>query len=870
MRYPAIRRLVLFGIVVLGWTSHAAHSQAAAAAHLDLPVQSLANSLRAIGSETRTDVLFDPKLVAGMQAPALKADLTAKEALGLLLKGTGLRYEFLNSTTVIVTDAAGSYPAAASSASNKISQQRAKDPSPINHSTTEKRDGTPEHRSSMGNVASSQGHQSGPGEDRASIEGPQVGRLQEIIVSAEKRTERALDVPMSLTAINTDVLASTGQTRLQDYFTQVPGLNATTNDFGYPALNIRGLSTGEYTNPTVAITIDDVPFGPTSSLAAAFQAPDFDPSDLQSIEVLRGPQGTLYGASSLGGLIRYVTAAPSLNQFSAHIQMGYSGVHNGAQPGYQERAAVNVPLGDTVAIRASGFAHQDPGYINDPNLNARGINAADSDGGYFSLLWRPTDAISLDVSALLQSSKADGLPFVTVTPGAGDLEQAAVRNSGANSSNMQLYSAVLKAQLGGGVELASVSSYSRYRFDSSIDLTPSFGPATPEYFFGVTGTVETAQHLTEKVTQELRLSGAIGTHFDWLLGLFYDHERTPTPAEDIWAEDPNVGVPVGDMLHYDLLDQFRQYAAFSNLTFHLTGRLDIQLGGRASRDHETYNQSSIGPFNGTTAVVTVPQSESSATAFTYLVAPRYKVSHDITVYARLASGYRPGGPNENQAVAGIPATYHADKTKDYEVGVKSEALDHRLSLTAALYYIDWRDIQLSLVTPNGFYDYYGNGSRAKSEGAELSIQAKPSQGMTASAWVTWNEAVVTEAFPASSTVLATPGDWLPYSSRYSGNLSLQQTFPLPNAFVGYVGGTVSYVGNRKGAFTYNDVRENLPGFAKMDLVAGVRWDSWDVSLYGNNVIDKRGVLNGGVGSFNQQAIFYIQPRTVGATITKEF
>ena len=182
--------------------------------------------------------------------------------------------------------------------------------------------------------------------------------LTEIIVTAQKRSERSIDVPMSLTAINTEDLASTGQTRLQDYFNLVPGLNVTTNDFGFPAINIRGLSTGAYTNPTVGITIDDVPFGPTSSLAAAYQAPDLDPSDLESIEVLRGPQGALYGASSLGGLIRYVTASPSFDQFAARVQLGYSDVYNGAQPGYQERVAVNVPLGDTLAFRASGFAHR--------------------------------------------------------------------------------------------------------------------------------------------------------------------------------------------------------------------------------------------------------------------------------------------------------------------------------------------------------------------------------------------------------------------------------------------------------------------------------------------------------------------------------
>ena len=434
---------------------------------------------------------------------------------------------------------------------------------------------------------------------------------------------------------------------------------------------------------------------------------------------------------------------------------------------------------------------------------------------------------------------------------------------------MQLYSAVLKAQLGGGVELTSVSGFSRYRINQSVDLTPSFGSGFPNnYNFDVNGTVETAQSLTEKFTQELRLSGSWGNRLDWILGVFYDHERTPT-LEDILAEDPSVGVPVGNILHYDLLDRFSEYAAFTDVTIHFTNQFDVQVGGRASHNHQNYDQSSIGPYNGTPAAQISPQADSGQTAFTYLVAPRYRISPDLVVYARLASGYRPGGPNENVGIAGVPSSYRADTTENYEIGVKAEALDHRISVTTSLYYIDWHDIQLSLYSPNGF-NYYDNGSGAKSEGVELSVDARPVRGLTASAWVTWNEAILTQAFPVATDLVAAPGDWLPYSSRYSGNISLQQAFPLGGDVSGYVAGTASYVGERRGAFTYNDVRQDLPGYAKTDLKLGVKWNTWEVSVYGNNVMDKRGLLNGGIGSFNPEALFYIQPRTVGATITKEF
>jgi outer membrane receptor protein involved in Fe transport len=240
------------------------------------------------------------------------------------------------------------------------------------------------------------------------------------------------------------------------------------------------------------------------------------------------------------------------------------------------------------------------------------------------------------------------------------------------------------------------------------------------------------------------------------------------------------------------------------------------------------------------------------------------------VYARLASGYRAGGSNNCITYTSFPCQFSPDKTQNYEVGVKGDALDHTLSFDTSLYYIDWKDIQVTLIDPNTHVGYTANGSRAKSQGVELSLEARPLRGLTIAAWVALNDAVLNEAFPPISAAYGVSGDRLPYSSRVSGNLSLGQDFPLARGVTGSVGGALSYVGNREDVFTGSPQRQSLPAYAQADVRAGVRYDSWTVNLFVTNVADKRGVLTGGVGTVNPVVFNYIQPRTAGLALAKTF
>jgi outer membrane receptor protein involved in Fe transport len=221
---------------------------------------------------------------------------------------------------------------------------------------------------------------------------------------------------------------------------------------------------------------------------------------------------------------------------------------------------------------------------------------------------------------------------------------------------------------------------------------------------------------------------------------------------------------------------------------------------------------------------------------------------------------------------GAPAQVSPDTTTDYEVGIKSDHFDHRLSLDLSLYYVDWKGIQITnrllpSLTPYGF-----NGPRAKSEGFELSVSARPWEGMTVNGFMSYDNAVLTQSIPSTATVYGAKGDPLPITPKYSGDLSLEQRFPFLAASDGFVGLDVAYVGERLGYLRGSAAlaRQQLPAYTKLDFHVGAEKGGWLANLYITNLTDERGLLNGGVG-YNHPGVFvYIPPREFGFVLSRRF
>src|SRR3984957_15499156 len=308
----------------------------------DIKPQPLASALNALALQSHRQILFTPEVVKGKTTRGVQGTLTVEAALAELLTGTGLSSSISADGIILVAQ--------------------------------------PER----------------------------ADALEEVIVPAQKREERLQDVPVPVTVIKADSLVENNQTRLQDFYTSVPGLTVMPSTSGsggsFQSVSIRGITTGVYTNPTVGIAVDDVPYGSSTAIGAGggMVVADIDPADLARIEVLRGPQGTLYGASSMGGLIKYVTVDPSTDATTGRVEANMNGVVNGAELGYGALCSINLPLGDNLALRASGFTRQDPGYIDNVQTGQTGINEDRVSGGRIAALWRPSPSLSLKVSALYQ------------------------------------------------------------------------------------------------------------------------------------------------------------------------------------------------------------------------------------------------------------------------------------------------------------------------------------------------------------------------------------------------------------------------------------------------------------------------------------
>jgi outer membrane receptor protein involved in Fe transport len=851
-------------IAVCTMISASAYAMADTPKSVDIPAGDLSAALLKLAKQSGVELVYRPEQIYGVKTRGAHGALTNEQAVTKLLYGTKLELRTDPSGAMLIAPTSpestlapdGARATATATGAAGSGDKEGKNNSSNEFLVAQANQGPPSAAASVGNSAQES--------QRAS------DQLQEVIVTAEKKNESLMEVPVPVTAIQASTLIENNQPTLSDFYSNIPSLNIQPRIQSGDNIVIRGISTGGFSNPTVGITVDGVPYGSSTELGGGLLIPDIDPGDLSRIEVLRGPQGTLYGASSMGGLINYVTVDPSIKGFSGTVQAGIDGDQHGNDPGFNFRGSLNVPLTDDLAVRVSAFTRLDPGYIENPALNVTGVNQDRASGGHLAALWQPSENLSLKVSAFYQDTKADGSNDVFTLPGFGDLQQNYAAGVGGGDKKAQGYSATLTA-LVGSATISSITGYNVNQFSDSFDLTYLFGasgvaPTTP---YTITGDGVFESNKTEKVTEELRVSAPIGESFEIFGGGFFTHE-TSNLYQAAPETDPVSGAVVAERGFGSFGLTYKEYAAYVDLTYHITDQFDVQAGARESRIEQGYAEVSTASVF-TTAPIDIINANSTADAFTYLLTPRFKITPDVMLYARLASGYRAGGPNP--AAGGIvPNQYNPDKTKTYEVGLKGEFDDHKLSIDTSLYYIDWTQIQISLVNPADFRGYTLNGGGAKSEGAELSIEYRPVTGLTLGTWVAGDNAVLTSDFPnqAGDGAYGVSGNQLPNSSKWSGNLSARQEFPITNAFVGFVSAVGAYVGERVGIFEATPVRQDYPSYTKLDLRTGINGDSWTINLYVNNVTDKRGVVSGGLGQYPPFAFQIIPPRLFGLSVSKSF
>jgi iron complex outermembrane recepter protein len=817
--------------------------------------QPLMHALNTLAKERNVQLVYRSELIEERHTGGASGNLTFEEALTQLLTGTGLTFKYLDSRAVTIVD---------SSSVEASTTQPTTQPKPSPGSAARALPG--------GNAGSRESSSNG---DR------EPARLDEVVVSAEKRLENVLTVPVSVTALSVNTLAQQGKVRLADYYSSVPGLDfaaGSTFGGGQQTITIRGLATAALSNSTVAVLIDDVPFGSSTFLGlGSVSYPDIDPGTLSQIEVLRGPQGTLYGASSIGGVIKFDTLEPSTEHFSGQMRLGSEWVDHGGV-GYDTSASVNIPVSAEVGLQASAFIRRQPGYIDNVLSGERNVNQADIGGGRLAALWQATDAVSVKVSGLFQSTDGNGSSAVdtdiNLHPVYGDLKQSRLPGTERYRTEDGLYAVTVKARLTDDIDLTSISGYGTIHSQQSPDSSLISLGAT-EALFGVGGASQSGSFVeTKRFTQEIRLAAKINSSFDWIAGAFFNDERSRYFSV-LNANEADTGAFVGNLANYDTSSSLKEYSLFGDLTVHFTDRFDVQLGGREAKIKQRYDETDTGPFVtylGQSSPNIVPTEHAEGRAFTYLVTPRLRISPELMVFARFASGYRPGGPNVNAQVSGNPLTFEPDKTYSYELGAKGTLFDGVFTFDASVYYIDWKNIQIQLDNVATFSSYIANAGGARSDGAEVSLGVHPAKGLTLAATMAWNAAELTGDLPMDSDAIGVRHDRLPYSSKFSGTLSADQEIPLTGSVTGFFGGSVSYVGDRLGEFatTASPVRLTFPSYVSFDVRTGAHVGPWSLDLFCSNVADRRGVVGGTATGASGTGInvIYLQPRTVGLSLSR--
>jgi len=695
----------------------------------------------------------------------------------------------------------------------------------------------------------------------------------DIVVTAQKRTESVLNVPAGVSVVSPKLLNDLHATQLTDVSSYVPAFQVDSGGSpGQTTISIRGIAPiGR--GSTVATYIDDAPVGSSSTYGGgnAFQL-DLLPYDIDRMEILRGPQGTLYGASAMGGLLKYVLTSPSLERFTVRAGGDFLGVKSGGRAGGGLRANVSGPIVPGKLGFVASYALEDtPGFIDNAVTGQHNQNSVKQQSARLGLYWQPLDALSVKVNGLYQRTKARGnasmaLDDVTRQPLFGDLKDDNLTDQPFRKSIGFISGAI--EYKGDTFEVVSATSYSDTKTSQITDASYTYGVAFP--FFGLPPgkSIYTYRLRLKKFTQELRVQSAGSGPLQWLLGGFYTHENSSNYQSPSALTIDGVPIPgVDPLFEGNLPSIYKEWAIFGNVNYRITDQFELFGGVRYSKNHQIFSEYGGGSI---LPPISLLNQKSSEGVTTYSAGARFKPTNNTMIYVRVASGYRPGGPN--LALPGVDPTFKSDTLTNYEIGVKTELADNAVLIDAAAFRIDWDDIQL-LTSAGAGFSYIVNGGKARSQGIEANLTIRPFTGLEVNGTFAYIHSVLTENVPI---IGGDDGDRLPNVPRLSGSVSASYTQDLSADWRGTAGFGLRLVGERYSDVTHAPDSRRLPGYAALDLNASVSDGRYTFRMFAKNVTDERAysslslLNNQATGAVTQINATIIQPRTIGVAFDVKF
>jgi outer membrane receptor protein involved in Fe transport len=675
-------------------------------------------------------------------------------------------------------------------------------------------------------------------------------QLQEIIVTATKREERIQDIPISVTAFTGQQLSAMGADNFVDYAREVPSLTFAERGNGRNDIAIRGLSVINGV-PTVGYYLDGI------STELNFQSPDPKLYDIQRIEILKGPQGTLYGAGAVGGLIKIITNPADPSGFDANADVDYFRIKH-ADGSYGVNAMVNIPLvADALALRVVALTRENSGWIDAPLLHKDGANWEDDKGLRTSLRWIASDDFEATMRWYYQQYRIGMESFETpsqaMAAGYSGEDVSVVSVPSLSTYEASQLSLDLRWDLKFAV-LESVSGYNRTSIHDNPDgltfengsLNP-YSPAT-QYSFPLF-------HPYKTYSSELRLVSSGDTRWLYTAGLYYKKTDLDETA-DLSA--------FGETILFDTSD--RQTAVFGELGYKITDSWTLTAGARYL--WETLSASTV------TNVVGVGSQFSgnggNENAFSPKLALQYAFDKDLMYYASISKGIRSGGVNVDLVPnPAYRATYKSDSAWNYEIGVKSLWNEHRTQLDASVFYIKWSDLQIDGIPSNPALGFVTNAGDATSKGVEAEFEQLVAHGLKVTLGGSYIDAKIDEAFQD-----APAGSRMPNVPRYTLNAGIAQEFPLPASLKGSVRADFSY---RDGSY---DNLPNIPlsqpesnyagGYGLVDLRATVQAAHWNASLYADNIANRTGSSFTNYDTAGLDQLYMTRPRTIGVELGVNF
>ncbi len=754
-----------------------------------------------------------------------------------------------------------------------------------------------------------------------------------IVVTATKRDSTIQDVPFSISALTAEDIQRSGAGNLEDLSRNVAGLSVQNLGPGQSQVSVRGVSAGQVVRDQPGVKEQVGVYLDESVISLSLFTPDLDLFDLNRVETLRGPQGTLFGSGSVGGTIRYITNQPEIGVVEGAIE-GNVNLVDGDDLGWHLKGAVNVPVGDNVALRAVGYYTQYGGFIDAQGPGGgEDINGGERYGGRLALRLDTGEGFSITPRVVYQKVKADGFnrqeifnlfanPFTTTRPPnqLGEREQFLLLQEAFEDETL-IADLVVEADLG-PVTLTSVSSYSNRDILVSRDASALTGSVSVDLGYAEADVLlpSNLRDTTdlETITQEIRFSSDYDGPLQWVFGGFYSEtdrfyrQRLPTPGyaaatDAVLGAGTSAAVANGfanldSPFNSDLPYNIEQIAIFGEATFEVSDALTFTAGGRYYDFEEVRTITTGGLFaNGDTGVV----DETSSDGFTPRFLLSYELSPDVTINAQASQGFRLGGVNdplnvplcnaEDLALFGGFQDYDDETLWNYEVGVKTQG--NGFTFNAAAFYNDISDLQVTLDAGSCSSRIVFNVPDAHSAGIEAEIGLNPVAGLNLNLSGSWIEAEFDTTLPgalAGATGIR-EGNRLPSVPEFQLSASGSYEWPISDGADAFIAASFTHVGSR---FTQPADQESNPrtfvhglpfggapadasttvdllldDYQLVNLSAGVDFtNGLSLSIYANNVFDENALLSFDRERGGRARLGYRigNPRTFGATVRKEF